>query len=139
MPKTNLAAALGQFANLSKQNIRYVLNEAVQDVMDGAMTPQRAISAGAASFEVGKIPVDTATLINSVVINGAKYGGAVELNGGGIDTFEWQTPYAARIEYGFNGADKAGRVYNQAGRFFVTTHALRFAEFVQQHAMEISK
>lgn len=139
MGRTNLAASLAQFRDLSRQNVKYILNEAVQDVISGAMTPQRAISAGAATFEVGKIPVDTAALINSLTFNGGKYTGSVAIEGGSVDRFEWQTPYAARIEYGFAGTDSEGRKFNQAGRFFVTTHAQRFAEFVMTHAAEVRK
>lgn len=141
MAKQTLAASLAQFRDLSKQNIRHVLNEAVQDVIEGAQTPQKAISAGAESFEVGKIPVDSKTLINSLHLGTEKVeaGQIGTIEPGTIQTFSWQTPYAARIEYGFVGTDEAGRTYNQAGRFFVSTHAQRFSEFVEHHAKEVRK
>lgn len=138
---TTFAASLAQFANMTKQNIRYCLNEGVQDVVEAMLTPQQAISAGATTFERGKIPVDTSALINSLTINGEAAGAepTVDLQGGGIDTFEFQTPYAARIEFGFTGTDSAGRQFNQAGRFFVTDNAPKFVDGVARAAAEVSK
>ena len=124
-----------------KANVRNVLNESVQDVIELAQTPQQAISAGASSFEVGKIPVDTATLINSLHLGEQEIGtgeiGTIEP--GTIQTFEWQTPYAARIEFGFTGEDSLGRHYEVPGRVFVTTNAKRFPEFVEAHAKELGQ
>lgn len=49
-------------------------------------------------------------MIWSVVRNGLVIIGTVGTN----------VPYAARIEFGFVGADKLGRNYNQAGKFYFT-------------------
>lgn len=118
-----------------KKNIRYILNEAVQDVIEGAQTPQRGIGAGATSFEVGKIPVVTGTLINSLHMGTQQVGrgeiGTIEP--GTIQTFEWQTPYAAAVEFGHR--TKNGR--EVPGRFFVTANAKRFSEYVDKHAKEV--
>lgn len=38
--------------------------------------------------------------------------------------------YAMRMEYGFEGADSLGRVYNQSGRFFVRNQVQRWPEYV---------
>ena len=138
---TTFAASLAQFASMTKANIRYCLNEGVQDVVEAMLTPQRAISAGAETFERGKIPVNTTGLINSLTINGAAAGAqpTVDLEGGGIDTFSFETPYAARIEFGFAGTDSAGRQFNQAGRFYVTDNAQKFIEGVNRAAAEVAK
>lgn len=143
MAKGIFAGDLRAFADLSRQNIRYILNEAVQDVMEGAQTPQQAISAGAASFERGKIPENSGELINSLHLDGQAVGRDAAVGGmiepGTVQTFEWQAPYAARIEYGFVGEDALGRRYEQAGRFFVTDNAEKFAERVEYHARAVSK
>lgn len=58
----------------------------------------------------------------STVLTGLKLG----------DRF-WMTnnaAYALRIEFGFVGADKLGRVYNQAGDYNVTSHAKRWPKIV---------
>lgn len=118
-----------------KKNIRYILNESVQDVMEGAQTPQRGIGAGATSFEVGKIPVVTAELINSLHMGTEKVGtgqiGTIEP--GTIQTFTWLSDHAAPMEFGFR--TKNGR--EVPGRFFVTANAKRFSEYVDKHAKEV--
>ncbi|PWE26725.1 hypothetical protein C4N9_20925 [Pararhodobacter marinus] len=114
----------------------------MQDVIEAAQTPQRAISAGAETFEVGKIPVASTDLINSLHLGATKIGGDFTaviglIEPGTIQTFEWQQPYAARIEFGFSGTDELGREYEQAGRFFVGANAVRFPEFVEKHKREV--
>jgi hypothetical protein len=142
MARLSITAATIAFREEMKPAMRYVYNEAVQDVVEGAQTPQRAISKGAESFEVGKIPVADADLINSLHIDTAKVGQDIAALGGLIEpgtiqTFEWQEPYAARIEFGFSGTDELGRNYEQAGRFFVGANAEKFTEFVEKHKREV--
>lgn len=126
-----------------KGNVRYILNEAVQDVIEGAQTPQPPASQTGGSFETGKIPVDSAELINSLHLGEQKIGadaaGVVGLiEPGTIQTFEWQAAHAARIEFGFVGEDSLGRQYEQAGRFFASENAAKFGEHVEKHAKEVS-
>ena len=131
-----LTAAVQQFANLSKSGVRHVLNESVQDVIEGAQTPQAPASQTGGSFETGKIPVDTKELIDSLHLGDDHIGqgeiGTIEA--GTIQTFEWQATHAARTEYGFVGEDSLGRQYEQEGRFFVTENAAKFPERVEHHA-----
>lgn len=54
-----------------------------------------------------RVPVDTGTLRRSIHVEApSQLSRVVGPN----------TPYARRIEYGFNGADARGRVYHQPGR-----------------------
>lgn len=143
MAKTGWAGYLTAEVAKIKGDVRYILNEAVQDVIEGAQTPQAPVSQTGGSFETGKIPVDTAELINSLHLGeqqiGADAGAVVGLiEPGTVQTFEWQAPHAARIEFGFVGEDALGRHYEQAGRFFVTENAARFPEYVERHAKEVN-
>jgi hypothetical protein len=119
-----------------------VASEAIQDVLEAAQTPQAPASRTGEAFQVGKIPVDTAFLINSLTSNGIagalSYTTALAgLKIGDIVRFAWTAPYALRIEHGFTGTDSRGRTYNQAGRFFVGHNAARFSEFVAKREKEI--
>lgn len=40
--------------------------------------------------------------------------------------------YAMRLEYGFEGADSLGRLYNQSGRFWVRGAAQNWNSYVEQ-------
>jgi hypothetical protein len=56
------------------------------------------------------------------------------------DTF-WMTnnaAYALRLEYGFVGPDKLGRVYNQAGRYYVTSNMKKWDAIVQDVAKQLA-
>lgn len=143
MAKTGWAGYLTAEVAKIKEDMRYVLNESVQDVIEGAQTPQAPVSQTGGSFETGKIPVDSAELINSLHLGeqqiGADAGAVVGLiEPGTIQTFEWQAAHAARIEFGFVGEDALGRQYEQAGRFFATENAAKFGEHIDQHAKEIT-
>jgi hypothetical protein len=142
-------ADVRRFADLTRKNMRYVAAEAIQDVVEAAQTPQPSVKRTGGTFIEGKIPVDTADLINSLVsgINGS--GGAegaasysVAIAGfelGDTLTFEWTQPYALRIEQGFVGTDSEGRQFNQAGRHFVGANAARFSDFVEARVAEVRR
>ena len=66
----------------------------------------------------------------SAVLTGIKLG----------DVF-WMTnnaAYALRIEFGFVGPDKLGRVYNQAGQFYVTKVMKRWGTIVESQARALA-
>lgn len=81
----------------------------------------------------GRLPVDTGNLARSQLasqvampktsegpFNGSNVGAVVAT----MDVTKpiyigWQTRYARRQNYGFVGADSLGRVYNQAGNYFL--------------------
>lgn len=146
-PKT-FAASLDQFAVRTAAKMKWVAEQAIQDVVEAAQTPQVGITVGATSFEEGKIPIGkTGDLQNSLVSgrNGSEAGmGAssyeVAIAGyelGDTLQFAWTMEYAMRIELGFNGTDSLGRTYNQAGRHFVGKNAEEFSTFVAKRAAEV--
>ena len=49
----------------------------------------------------------------------------------------YQAVYARRMNYGFVGADSLGRVYNQAGNYFVEGAILQWRSFVAESIREI--
>lgn len=49
----------------------------------------------------------------------------------------YQAAYARRMNYGFVGADKLGRVYNQAGNYFVEGAIAKWPQIVAQAAKEV--
>lgn len=49
----------------------------------------------------------------------------------------YQAAYARRMNYGFVGADSLGRVYNQAGNYFVEGAILQWRSFVAESIREI--
>lgn len=143
MTKT-FAAQLADIEDLVTKDMEYVMRQSISDVLVGAQTPQIGLTQGASSFVEGKIPVGlTAELINSLTVDGAAKGPAsfvVAIAGleiGDTMRFEWTAKHARRIEYGFSGADKLGRVYNTPGRFFVTRNAEKFSGFVASRAAEV--
>ena len=148
MAKT-FTAQVQAFADLTKQNLKYVAVQSIQDVMEAAMTPQPSVKRTGGTFVEGKIPVDTSELINSLASGANGVFGApssdsyvVALAGydlGDYMRFGWTAPHAMRLEAGFSGTDTLGRTYNQAGRHFVGVNAARFSEFVMKHALEVRK
>ena len=137
MPKT-FRAQVEDFANLTKQNMRYVAASAIQDVMEAAQTPQPSVKRTGGTFEIGKIPVDTSELINSLTssVDGA-FGAAsadsytVAIAGfeiGDSMQFAWTAPHALAIEAGTSKI---------AGRHFVGQNAAMFSQFVDQRVREV--
>ena len=138
-------AQVRDFAKLTKQNMIYVASESIQDVLEGAQTPQRGISAGATSFVEGKIPVAKGDLINSLSVDGGAAGKdsySVVIAGydlGDNMRFVWTAAHAMRMEMGFTGTDSKGRTFNQQGRHFVGKNAAKFQEFVDKHVKEVRR
>lgn len=145
----SFSASVRAFADLTKKNMRYVASSAIQDVMEAAMTPQQSVEQTRGSFEIGKIPVRDADLINSLAssVNGVfgpessdSYVTAIaSYEIGDSMRFAWTAKHAMRIEAGFTGTDKLGREYNQAGRQFVGYNAARFSEFVSKRVNEVRR
>ncbi len=140
MAKRTFAAQIKGFADLTKKNLEYVAVNAVQDVMEAAQTPQPGFGQGATTFEVGKIPVDTSAMINSLVSGADGAFGApgaasysVVLAGyelGDVMQFAWTAPYAIHVELGTS---------KMPGRHFVGANAARFSDFVQDRVAEVRK
>ncbi|VDS08874.1 hypothetical protein PARHAE_02059 [Paracoccus haematequi] len=143
MAKT-FTASLAGLCDQAKGNMRHIMRESVQDVLEAAQTPQPKAAIRGGPPEQGKIPVDTSELINSLTVDGAQGADAyvVKIAGmelGDVMEFAWTADHAARIEYGFVGTDSLGREYEQEGAHFVGANAARFSEFVEKRAAEVKK
>ena len=136
-------AQMEDIAKLTEKQLRAVVVDSVQDVLEAAQTSQPSVKVTGGTFEEGKIPVDTRSLLQSLELG---YNGAYAPTQGSVtlsaaqfslgDTINarWTAEYALRIELGFSGTDALGRVYNQAGRHFVGKNAARWSEFVARNA-----
>ena len=136
-------AQMQDIAKLTEKQIKAVVVDSVQDVLEGAQTTQPGVAHTGGTFVEGRLPVDTRSLLQSLEIgydgSYSPTGGSVTLSAGQFnlgDTINarWTAEYALRIEQGFSGTDAAGRTYNQAGRFFVTRNAEKFSQFVARNA-----
>ena len=99
----------------------------------------------------GRVPVDTGALYRSLVASKndmPKISSAIPAgsNVGSVTaTLKLNQPvwlgyimvYARRINSGFVGADKLGRVYNQAGNYFVEGAIAAWPQLVAQAAKEV--
>lgn len=140
MAAKTFTAQLEAFRDLTKKNIKYVATAAIQDVLEAAQTPQLGMTKGAASFEVGKIPVAESELINSLTSEGStgpdSYVATIAgMSIGDYLRFSWTAPYAMAMEMGFTA--KNGRQI--PGRFFVGANAAKFSEFVDARVKEVRK
>ena len=136
-------AQIEDIADLTAKQLAAVVVDSVQDVLDGAQTPQLGVTAGGEGFVIGKIPVAEKDLIQSLEVG---YNGAYQQSGADVslsaaqfslgDTINarWTAAYALRIELGFSGTDELGREYSQEGRHFLGHNAAKFAQFVKANA-----
>lgn len=139
MAGKSFSASLSENVRKVKQNMKYVAVNAIQDVVEAAQTPQRGVTKGAPGFEVGKIPVAEAELINSLVSNGVpgETSYVVALAGyslGDYMEFAWTAAHAIPMELGFE-TKSGGWV---PGRFYVGHNAENFSEFVKAREAEVS-
>lgn len=125
------------FAEKAKQRQEVIFRESAQRVMEQANTP---IAQG------GRMPVDTGFLRNSVVAStsGVPDGGSgppalvfAQMEVGQTVWAGWTARYALRMEYGFYGEDKLGRVYAQAGNGFMRAAAQNWAFIVAEVTNEV--
>lgn len=136
----SFTAQLDDIIGLTERNLRYVASEAIQDVAETMQTPQRGVTKGG-TFEVGKIPVAEADLINSLSVDGGAEGEnsyVVAIAGyevGDNMRFAYSADHALPMELGYTTS--TGK--NVPGRFFVTKAAEKFPEFVKKRAAEVKK
>lgn len=141
MAKT-FTADLRRFKELTEKRLKEIVQDSVQDVLEGAQTTARGVTAGG-TLQPGKIPVVSADLVNSLVSSVA--GGSSATGSGsytvaiaGYDLgqfmqFGWTMEYALRVEYGFTGQDALGRSFNQPGWQFVGKNASRWPQIVAEN------
>jgi hypothetical protein len=136
----SFTAQLDDLVNLTERDLRFVATESIQDVAEQMQTPQRGVTKGG-TFEVGRIPVAEADLINSLSVDGGAEGEnsyVVAIAGyelGDNMTFAYSAAHALPMELGYT----TSKGTNVPGRFFVTKAAERFPEFVKKRAAEIKK
>ena len=140
--KQTFAADISKFVELTQAKLRKVAMDSISDVMEGAMTSAKGVSAGGVRIE-GRIPVVSGDLINSLTSGIDGSGGAVGamsyatviagMELGDTLTFEWNIEYAARVEFGFTGTDSLGRTYQQPGWHFVGRNAAMWPEIVEKN------
>lgn len=144
MTRKTFTAQIKDFRDRSVADMLYVSSAAIQDVMEGAMTPQLGVTKGATGFVEGKIPVAEADLINSLTTDGVvgsdSYVTVISnMRLGDSIRFAWTAEYALRMELGFTGTDALGRSYQQEGRHFVGKNAAKFPEFVDNRLKEVGR
>lgn len=115
----SFAAQVGAFNEKAMRNIGLVVADAAQGVFEDMSQRQPSIKE-TGTFEVGKVPVDTGVLINSLftTLNGFKVGdgptsyvaGLAGFDAGDTMQFAFSSEYAPHIEYG---------TVNFSGRFMV--------------------
>ncbi len=93
----------------------------------------------------GRMPVDTGFLVNSSAASTSGIPGSggpppalvfATLEVGQTVWAGWTAKYARRMEYGFFGPDKLGRVYNQPGNHFLTTAVQQWPQIVKDAARD---
>lgn len=122
------------------KDLNFVASESIQDVLEGAQTPQQGVTAGGSGFVEGKIPVAEAELINSLSVEGVAGKDAyvvalADFKIGGVMRFEWTAPHAMPMEVGFT-AENGTQV---PGRFFVSTNAAKFSQFVEANVRKVGR
>ncbi len=126
-----------------ERKLLYVQKNALQDVLEAAMTGAKGVSKGGTLIE-GRIPIAESDLIKSLSTNGGppsetSYVAMIAgMRLGQTMEFAWTVEYALRIELGFKGTDKAGRTFNAPGWHFVGRAAERFDEFVANREKEVA-
>lgn len=136
----SFTAQLDDIIDLTVEGIEYTMRQSISDVLEGAQTTQIGFGQGATTFEPGKIPVDTAELVNSLTVDGAKgpdsYAVAIAgMQLGDEKRFAWTAPHAIHIEQGWTTS--TGR--NVPGRHFVSVNAAKFPDHVKRRAAEVRK
>jgi hypothetical protein len=149
----NFAATVDAWTAATKQRMLAVRNHSIERVVEVMQTP---VGAG------GNMPVDTGFLRSSLQFTMGEANYMLRENPnpdaakGSLDSFStealitvllgadlgdaieavYTAAYARRLEYGFQGADSLGRVYNQAGRRFVGLAAQQWPKIVEDAIAE---
>lgn len=129
-----------QFRDKTVDKVDAIYRASIRDVIQQATTEQPSVKITGGSFEVGKLPVDTGQLAESLYlsINGNLRMGVRDTFRREVDkvkatdkvAFGWTAPHAIKMEFG------DGLV---AGRFFATKAANRWYTFVNANARRLAK
>jgi hypothetical protein len=128
----NFALQIRQFNERNKQRQLAIFRNSAQRVMEIASVPKA---------QGGRMPVDTGYLVNSRAASTSGMPGSggppaelvfAQLEIGQTVYAGWTAAYALRMEFGFHGADKLGRVYSQEGNAFLRTSVQRWPQIVAE-------
>lgn len=124
-----------QFRDKTVDKIDNIYRASIRDVIDASTQEQPSVKQTGGSFEVGKIPVDSSQLAESLFL---KINGNIRMHVRNtfrreVDkvkatdkvSYGWTAPHGPKIEYG------DGKV---AGRFFATNGARKWRTFVNNAA-----
>lgn len=140
MAPRSFTAQLDSIVDMTVRDMRYVAAESIQDVAEAMQTPQRGVTKGG-TYEVGKIPVAEADLINSLSVDGgAESSDSYVLAIAGYELgdnmrFAYSAEHALPMEAGYTTS--TGK--QVPGRHFVGRNAERFPEFVERRVAEVRK
>lgn len=131
----SFTAQLNDIRELTVEAMEYTMRQSISDSVAGAQETQIGFGQGATSFEPGKIPVDTAELVNSLTVDGAtgpdSYVMAIaNMEIGDTLRFAWTAPYAMAVESGTG---------NMPGRHFVSVNAAKFPDHVKRRSAEVRR
>lgn len=134
----SFTAQIRQWSDRTERKMTAVLKQSAQDVIADAQTP---VSKG------GNMPVDTSFLRNSLAteLNGTGLGegsdsytlAIAQLKPGDYLRMGWTAEYARRINYGFDGEDSLGRVYDQEGYMFRDKAAAKWQQIVDANVRRV--
>jgi hypothetical protein len=130
-------ADLKAFSDLTTKQMEDIAVESIQDVLEGAQSTARGISAGGALIK-GRIPVVSGDLVNSLLSEVQDRGGGQTAIGaasyslvlagyqlGDVLRFTWTQAYAMRMEVGFKSFP---------GWHFVGYNAAQWGDIVERKA-----
>lgn len=138
----SFAKAIGEWASKTEERMGAVHRKAVV-LLGEEMTKTKPTG--------GRVPFDTGNLARSLLASTSDMPKTAEgpfsgSNVGAVaatlrlDQPVWlgyQAIYARRMNFGFVGADKLGRVFNQAGNHFVEGAIAKWPQIVEQAAKEV--
>jgi len=138
----SFAASVGRWASKTPERIAAVRGRAIDLLADEMALTVR---------DGGRVPFQTGNLARSILAStqgmpntaeGPFSGSNVGLVTATLGAMQpmwigYTANYAKRQNFGFVGADSLGRVYNQAGAYFVENAIAKWPEFVKQAAKEL--
>jgi len=142
----SFTAQIKNWSDRAKRNADLVVKQSITDVVAEMTTktgsnskkPKHAVE-GVAPFEIGKVPVDTGFLVNSLVaeLNGSTVGQGQDsyilavagMKLGDTVTAAFTAEYALDVEYGNS---------KMQGRYFVREAVLKWQSIVDQNAKKLA-
>lgn len=136
----SFAASVSEWARQTDARLTAVRRRSIE-LLAEEMTRTKA-NGGRVPFETGNLYRSLVATTNGLPKVGQSSGGNVgavtaTLNNNQAAWLGYTAAYARRVNSGFVGADSLGRVYNQAGNYFVEGAIANWENIVRQAAKEI--